>query len=320
MDYSFFRDPESGHALTFLGGQLRSKDGNIFPIINEIPRFVELENYSDDFGYQWNLFPKTQLDSYTGCDISKTRLERCLNGHLGKINGKRVLEAGSGAGRFTEILLKHGAKLHSFDYSSAVNANFLNNGSDKNLVLAQADIRKIPFPQEFYDYVVCLGVIQHTPNPEESIKSLWKMVRPGGFLIIDHYEKQWRSVIPFGGTRAPITRMIVLRLPRKYRFKVIQALINFWFPLQWSVRNNSLLRRLLIKISPVAFHYPFAKLKNYEAYYEWALLDTHDATTDYFQHLRSKREIYEALNSLGAVDIKVERAGNGIEAFCRKWN
>jgi 16S rRNA A1518/A1519 N6-dimethyltransferase RsmA/KsgA/DIM1 with predicted DNA glycosylase/AP lyase activity len=49
--------------------------------------------------------------------------------------GEIVLEVGSGAGRFTEIILKTGATLFSCDYSDAVEANFENNGSDSNLPL-----------------------------------------------------------------------------------------------------------------------------------------------------------------------------------------
>ena len=48
--------------------------GTIYLIIDGIPRFVELNNYSESFGYQWNIHQKTQLDSYTGLPISKKRL------------------------------------------------------------------------------------------------------------------------------------------------------------------------------------------------------------------------------------------------------
>ena len=47
---------------TFLGC---SYCGISIPIKNGIPRFVPYDNYSDSFGYQWNIFIKTQLDSYT---------------------------------------------------------------------------------------------------------------------------------------------------------------------------------------------------------------------------------------------------------------
>ena len=106
--------------------------------------------------------------------------------HPSLLKDKLILEAGSGAGRFTEILLKYKSVVHSFDFSTAVEANAINN-KDENLILVQADIRKIPFQKKFYDFVICLGVLQHTPNPEESIRSLWNMLKPGGKLIIDHY-------------------------------------------------------------------------------------------------------------------------------------
>ncbi len=39
------------------------------------------------------------------------------------MKGETILEAGSGAGRFTEIMVKTGANILSFDFSSAVDAN-----------------------------------------------------------------------------------------------------------------------------------------------------------------------------------------------------
>ena len=106
------------------------------------------------------------------------------------------MKRGSGAGRFTEILLKHGAVVHSFDFSNAAEANRSNNGASDRLTLVQADIRAMPFQQGYYDYVICLGVIQHTPNSEESIHYLWQMVKPGGYLVIDHYLFKWQNKPP----------------------------------------------------------------------------------------------------------------------------
>ncbi len=115
-NFTCLRDPKNGDNFTVLSGQLESTSGNRYPIISGIPRFVDAENYSVDFGSQWNMFPKTQLDSFSGIDVSEARLARCLQGSLAGLKGKLILEAGSGAGRFTEILLKHGAIVHSFDF------------------------------------------------------------------------------------------------------------------------------------------------------------------------------------------------------------
>ena len=90
-----------------------------FPIQNNIPRFVLSQNYATSFGFQWNAHRKTQLDSFTGLTISRDRLFK-TTGWLENLEGQLVLEAGSGAGRFTEILLRTGARIFSFDYSSLI--------------------------------------------------------------------------------------------------------------------------------------------------------------------------------------------------------
>jgi SAM-dependent methyltransferase len=127
------------------------------------------------------------------------------------------LEAGSGAGRFTEILLKSGAALDSFVYSAAVDANAINNGAQP-FTLVQADIRAMPFEPNSYDFVVCLGVLQHTPDTEESIAKLWEMVRPGGRLVIDHYRwNLWLRLPPPIGNAEKLYRRVLLGLPPEKR-------------------------------------------------------------------------------------------------------
>ena len=220
-DLSVFLDPETkGSLRPGNDSALVSEEGIVYPIVKGIPRFVGSENYAQAFGSQWNDFPKTQLDSYTGLPITEKRVARCFQGRLPDIQGRKVLEAGSGAGRFSEILLKYGAKLHSFDFSLAVEANASNNGPHDSFSLAQADIRKIPYPKASYDFVVCLGVIQHTPDSEESIRHLWEMVAPGGHLVIDHYRRKKRDLLPFPNKAY---RAIIRRLPSRYQMRVVKA-------------------------------------------------------------------------------------------------
>jgi SAM-dependent methyltransferase len=318
---SCLRDPEDGGTLTLAEGSLNSDCGRRYPIIQGIPRFVCAESYCGDFGAQWNMFPKTQLDSFTGLNNSETRLARCLRGNLPSLKDKKVLEAGSGAGRFTEVLLKYGSVVHSFDYSNAVEANAINNGHHENLVLVQADIQKMPFPKATYDYVICLGVLQHTPNPEESIKCLWEMVMPGGTLVIDHYLWKWRNILPPPiGDAEIIYRQLIMRLPRSVRFRAVKALTDFWFPWHWKFKDSLFIQRILRRVSPIHFYYPHYNLRDRQMYFDWALLDTHDGTTDFYKHHRAPNQIKKLLEQIGASDIAVEIGGNGVEAFCRKEN
>ncbi|MBV9453466.1 MAG: class I SAM-dependent methyltransferase, partial [Rubrobacter sp.] len=161
------------------------------PVVNGIPRFVGSSNYASAFGLQWNRFRSTQLDSYTGTTISRDRLTDALGGSLDMVRGKSVLEAGCGAGRFTEILLSAGARVFACDLSEAVEANHANCRHWPDYFICQADIMQIPVSPLSFDIVICLGVIQHTPNPEATIAALTQYVKPGGMLAIDHYSREY---------------------------------------------------------------------------------------------------------------------------------
>src|SRR6266404_5513855 len=107
-------------------GDITCAEGCRWAIRGGIPRFVSGTSYASSFGVQWNRYPRTELDSYTGKAYSKQRLERCLGTPLEGLRGKVVLECGSGAGRFTELLVRQCEAFVCIDLSSAVDAN-LNN-------------------------------------------------------------------------------------------------------------------------------------------------------------------------------------------------
>jgi hypothetical protein len=90
--------------------------------VNGIPRFVPARNYAANFGFQWNRFRRTQLDSGTGLPISRDRFQRATGWSRDTLAGARVLDVGCGAGRFAEVALSLGASVVAIDYSSAVDA------------------------------------------------------------------------------------------------------------------------------------------------------------------------------------------------------
>ena len=81
-----------------------------FPIRDFVPRFVASENYTSNFGWQWIRFRRTQLDSHSGTTISRDRFLRSTSWTPAQLEGALVLDAGCGAGRFTEVALSLGAR------------------------------------------------------------------------------------------------------------------------------------------------------------------------------------------------------------------
>lgn len=186
-----------------------TEDGKVvFPYKNGAYRLVEDNNYTQNFGYQWNKFVKTQVDKSSDLDISKERFFIETNWDKEDLAGKNVLEVGSGAGRFTQIIVDFTqANLYTVDYSNAVEANYKNNGPNPRLHIFQTSIYDMPFAAAQFDKVVCIGVLQHTPDVEKSVKCLIDMIKPGGELVVDFYPiRGWWTKIHAKYIFRPLTK------------------------------------------------------------------------------------------------------------------
>lgn len=286
-----------------------------FPITGNIPRFVPPENYAASFGLQWNTFRRTQLDSHTGTTVSRDRLRRIAGGDLEILRGKAVLEAGCGAGRFTEVLLAHGARVFAVDVSLAVEANYASFGDCPGYFVAQADIARLPVADGAFDVVVCVGVIQHTQNPELTITALCRYLRPGGLLLLDHYSPGY----PITASRRVLRSFLLKRSP-EFALRLCNLLVAVLWPLHRAsylaqgVPGMDRVRQWVLQVSPVVdYHEAYPQL-GASLLHEWALLDTHDTLTDRYKHLRSAEEIRAHLVGCGMKLIDVAYAGNGVEA------
>lgn len=306
MDLKNFVCPQNKEKLLLSKNELISKSKKKYKLINDIPRFVDSKNFASPFGIQWNVFHKTQLDSYTGTTITEDRLREALGMPLKSIKGLKILEAGSGAGRFTEILLKYGAAVYSFDVSNAVEANALNN-KNINLTIFQASIAAIPFEENFFDAAVCLGVMQHTENSKESILEISRVVKKNGLIAFDHYKKHLGHFF----SMYLIYWFIIKNLPIRYQLKITNTLTRIFFPLHWYFRKYNLIQFLLRRISPISFYYGMFPLSK-QQHYEFSLLDTHDKNTDHYKRHLSLRGMHKLLKATKIKSYKITNGGTGL--------
>jgi len=312
MKFPPWRAVETGEAYEAEGSWLKADGALTVPVTNGIPRFVASEAYTSSFGLQWNEFQRTQLDSFSRVPLSRDRLRRCIGENVwNRLSETVVLECGCGAGRFTEVLLDEGALVMSVDLSTAVDANAVNFPVTDKHRIAQADILDLPFAPSSFDLVICLGVIQHTPEPEATIAALWGQVAPGGTLVIDHYEKGHSGL--FHSTK-PLVRSLLKGREPKQSMRMTNKMVDIFFPLHVAVRRVYPLWFILCRLSPITTYLRKYPELNPAAQREWAYLDTHDSLTDYFKHERSREQIHSVLVGLGGQQIWCVDGGNGVEA------
>lgn len=296
-------------------GELRcGACGAGYPVLRGVARFVPADNYARTFGWQWNRFADTQLDSKNGLGLSEKRLWAETRWPR-DLRGETVLEAGSGAGRFTEALAPSGARVFTFDYSAAVDANRRANGAAENVDFAQADIARMPFAPETFDRVLCIGVLQHTPSPREALRALAAVLKPGGSLVVDCYSVD--RLQPLRG-KYHLRRLTAGRDPASL-FPKVEAYFGAWYA------ALGLASRVL---GPVAHRAgALVGIADYRAQLpgvdprllrEMGLLDTFDQLSPRYDQPQTAETIRGWLSELGMTDIDVARGFNGVEARARK--
>jgi SAM-dependent methyltransferase len=297
------RNEVAGTTGEIVEGTLACSCGREYPVTNSIPRFVPADNYASNFGFQWNHFRSTQLDSTTGQPISRDRFLRATGWTEKDLRGALVLDAGCGAGRFAEVVLTLGATVVALDYSGAVDAAGENLKAFDAIHLVQGDILVLPFAPGTFDFVYSVGVLQHTPDARGAINSLDQVLRSGGRLAVDFYLRTWRNLFHPKYWLRPITK----RMPQKTLFAILQRSVPALFRVSNLFRSIPLFGRVLSRFVPVANYSGVLRLSD-EQLREWALLDTFDWLSPRYDLPQTPETLRAWLETAGLSEVEVFRA------------
>ncbi|MHB2025428.1 MAG: class I SAM-dependent methyltransferase [Elusimicrobiota bacterium] len=274
-----------------------------YPIVSRVPRFVSSDNYAASFGMQWAKHARTQIDKFNGLNISRQRFFS-TTGWPANMTGQKILEAGSGAGRFTQIACETGAEVYSFDYSSAVETNAANNSGRLNLRLFQADIYRMPLPPESFDKIFCFGMLQHTPDPERAFKSLIPLLRPGGEIVVDVYRKSIPALISWKYLLRPLTK----RIPKDALYAAVSFVVPILIPIAGALRKAA--GRAGARLVPIAEYSHLGIPRNLNQ--DWAILDTFDMYAPEHDHPQSLATIKRWFCDAGLSNVQVRNGFNGV--------
>ena len=295
-------------------------DKSFLSINNDIYEDQRIEDYCSNFGLQWTKFAKTQFDSSTGFSLTKKRLLKASEWDLGNLKDKLVIEIGSGAGRFTEILLSSGAYVVSIEMSDAIYSNHINNKSDK-IIFIKSSLYDLDFLNNMFDYVLCYGVAQHTPDLIKTYKSCCNFAKQGGKISIDHYIKVYHPS-PFS-TPKYFWRPITKRMRPELLLKIVSFYIPYYFPVDTFLKKKLpvILSKLIRGCIPIpCWNYSgennFPKEK--EKLIEWAIMDTFDALGAKYDKPLRLNELKKITSRIELQNCQVKKGGNGLVFNAKK--
>lgn len=275
-------DPPTGEALDLCDHELRSRSAS-YPIIRDIPRFVSDDRYSQSFSFQWNAHALTQLDSFRGGRGSEDEFVAKTGFTPSELKGKLVLDAGVGAGRYSEIASRWEGDVVGIDLSYAVEAARANLKNYSNVWIAQADIGRMPFRPGSFDVIFSIGVLHHTPNTRDYFLKLVPLLKPGGVIAIWVYPNE--GIYPL--------RQHWVRYVNKIPTKMYYDWCRWFIPWIHSHGNSPWAK---------ALHgmFPYAA----EGFgLEYDILDTFDGFSPRYHWIHSPEEVVKWFEDAGLVNI-----------------
>lgn len=275
-----------------------------YQIVNGIPRFVsDDQQYCENFGWQWEKFRRTQIDAFNGLKESELRFNAETGWEPKEMKGELTLDAGCGAGRFSAIAAQYGAKVVAVDLSSAVDAcaaNMQELGLDVEIV--QASLYKLPFRPGTFDRIFSLGVVQHTPDPKLTIRTLPVFLKPGGRLALWIYEKRWTRFL----MSRNLIRYVTKKLPRRANYGFSVAAVTVLFPVTAALSLIPGLRKA-VPLVPISSRHYWGKM-SLKQQWEWTLLDTFDSYSAAHEHCQREEDVIKELQSAGMDNVFRSRA------------
>jgi SAM-dependent methyltransferase len=265
---------------------LTCRCGVVAPVRDGIPRFVADDGYVANFSFEWHRHARTQLDSQNADRQSEKQFQARLNRPLEWLEGKVVLDAGCGMGRYAEIAARYGATVVCADFSYAIDVARSNLARFPSVYFVQADLARPPFAQETFDLVYSFGVLHHTPDAASTFQAVAKLVKPGGAMSIFVYASYNKAIV----YSSDFWRRLTTRLPHSVLHWLSAAAIPLYYV--YSLPVVGLVAKTCLPISM-------------EPHWRWRWLDTFDWYSPRFQSKHTHAEVASWFQQAGFGELFV---------------
>jgi ubiquinone/menaquinone biosynthesis C-methylase UbiE len=100
--------------------------------------------------------------------------------------GKEVLEVGCGTGLILERIAQFASRAEGVDLSPGM----VDHARTRGLNVRVADATALPYEDESFDVACSFKVLAHVPKLDEALREMLRVVRPGGHIVFDIYNRR----------------------------------------------------------------------------------------------------------------------------------
>ncbi|MBU1248931.1 MAG: class I SAM-dependent methyltransferase [Proteobacteria bacterium] len=243
-----------------------------------------------DFSYQWTKY--TDNDGYYGSKELFADIVEPLFKVAG-LEGKTVLEIGSGTGRIVNMIMEYNAAhvfaLEPSDSFFVLQKNTAEHADRLTLLRLRGD----EIPEDLsVDVVVSIGVIHHIPDAAAVLRKAYSCLKPGGDIVVWLYGKENNQM--YLSVVQPL-RGILKRLPKKVTGFISWVLVLLLQPYIKIIEVTGLRFPLARYLKSVFV--PISLNKQY--------LVVFDQLNPAYAKYYTKVEAEALLNDAGFVDVKI---------------
>ena len=112
------------------------------------------------------------------------------------LKNARVLDVGCGGGLLAETLARAGAEVTAIDLAPTMVETARLHALDSGLQIdyrVEAAEQLLNTQAGKYDVVTCMEMLEHVPDPGDTIAVLGKLVRPGGHVFLSTINRNFKS-------------------------------------------------------------------------------------------------------------------------------
>lgn len=180
--------------------------------------------------------------NYTRRRLHQTRLRwvtDAISRYAAAAPVSSALEYGPGSGIYLPVLAQHCAEVTAADIEHAYLSGIEPlSGQLEGVKLVQDDIQDSRFPDNSFGLILCSEVLEHVPDPERSLQTLHRILRPGGIAIVTTPQRHSLMELSCKVAFLPGVIQVVRRIYREPVLPTGHISLRSYAAFSWAIKGS----------------------------------------------------------------------------------